>query len=156
MACSITCAISAVFLIGMIYFYNMTDKNQTVKHYRNTLTTDLKNRYDNIVKERRMISYYGYGVGLLLSLFVLYYSLKIKRERMNNTSLVCLVVAVTFITNALFYMIYPKSDWMLEHINNKEQVRAWLLMYKSMSFYYHFGLVLGIVAVGLLAFAFRC
>jgi hypothetical protein len=29
-------------------------------------------------------------------------------------------------------------------------------MYKTMSIYYHTGLVLGIIAVGILAFAFRC
>jgi len=156
MACSVSCAVAAVFLIGMIFFYNMTDKCEIVKHYKQTLTSDLQKRYDNIVKERKTISFYGYILGLFISLFIIYYSLKIKKERMNNTSLVCLVVATTFITNALFYMVYPKSDWMLEHINNREQVKAWLQMYKSMSFYYHIGLVLGIVAVVIFAFAFRC
>jgi len=148
--------ISTVFLIGMIYFYNMTDKSEIVKHYKSTLTSDLRNRYEKISEERKWISYYGYGLGLVFSLFVIYYSLKIKKERLNNTSLVCIVVATSFITNALFYMVYPKSDWMLEHISNKEQVKAWLQMYKSMSFYYHTGLILGIVAVGIFAFAFRC
>jgi len=148
--------ISSVFLIGMIYFYNMTDKSEIVKKYKNTLTSDLRNRYERITEERKRISYYGYGLGIVFSLFVIYYSLKIKKERLNNSSLVCIVVATSFVTNALFYMVYPKSDWMLEHINNKEQINAWLQMYKSMSFYYHTGLVLGIIAVGILAFAFRC
>ena len=156
MACSLSCALSAIFLIGMIYFYNMTDKNEVVKHYRSTLTTDLKNRYDRIVEERRNISYRGYALGLVFSLFIIYYNLKIKKERLNNTSLVCIVVATSFLTNAFYYMLAPKSDWMLEHVNDKEQVRAWLQMYKSMSYYYHSGLVLGIVAVGVFAFAFRC
>lgn len=156
MVCAVSCMISTVFLIGMIYFYNMTDKSEIVKHYKSTLTSDLRNRYEKISEERKWISYYGYGLGLVFSLFVIYYSLKIKKERLNNTSLVCIVVATSFITNALFYMVYPKSDWMLEHISNKDQVKAWLQMYKSMSFYYHTGLILGIVAVGILAFAFRC
>jgi len=156
MVCAVSCMISTVFLIGMIYFYNMTDKSEIVKHYKSTLTSDLRKRYEKISEERKWISYYGYGLGLVFSLFVIYYSLKIKKERLNNTSLVCIVVATSFITNALFYMVYPKSDWMLEHISNKEQVKAWLQMYKSMSFYYHTGLILGIVAVGIFAFAFRC
>jgi hypothetical protein len=156
MACSVSCAISAVFLIGMIFFYNMTDKSEIVKHYKSTLTSDLQKRYEKITEERKKISYYGYALGFLLSLFIIYYNLKIKRERLNNVSLVCTVVAVSFITNALFYMVYPKSDWMLEHINNPQQVKAWLQMYKAMSFYYHSGLILGIIAVGIFAFAFRC
>ena len=156
MVCTVSCMISTVFLIGMIYFYNMTDKSEIVKHYKGTLTSDLRKRYEKISEERKWISYYGYGLGLVFSLFVIYYSLKIKKERLNNTSLVCIVVATSFITNALFYMVYPKSDWMLEHISTKDQVKAWLQMYKSMSFYYHTGLILGIVAVGIFAFAFRC
>ena len=31
MACLISCAISTVFIIGMIYFYNITDKSAIVK-----------------------------------------------------------------------------------------------------------------------------
>jgi hypothetical protein len=53
-------------------------------------------------------------------------------------------------------MLSPKSDWMLNHINNPEQTKLWLQMYRTMSVYYHIGLVLGIIAVGFFAFAFRC
>jgi uncharacterized membrane protein YkgB len=53
-------------------------------------------------------------------------------------------------------MLYPKSDWMLNHMHNQQEVRAWLQMYRIMSYSYHMGLVLGILAVGILAFAFRC
>ena len=43
MACTISCMISAIFIIGMIYFYNMTDKSEIVKHYKEKLPTDLQN-----------------------------------------------------------------------------------------------------------------
>ena len=156
MVCSTSCAVSAIFLIGMIYFYNATDRTHIVQQYKRSLTPELQARYEKITKERRQISLWGYGVGILVSLFILYYNFKIKKERMNTSSIVCLVVATTFVINALFYMVYPKSDWMLNHVTDKQQVRAWLQMYKSMSFYYHFGLVLGVIAVGFFAFAFRC
>ena len=156
MVCAVSCMISTVFLIGMIYFYNMTDKSEIVKHYKGTLTSDLRIRYEKISEERKWISYYGYGLGVVFSLFVIYYSLKIKKERLNNTSLVCIVVATSFITNALFYMVYPKSDWMLNHINNQRLASLWLEMYREMQFNYHMGIVLGIMAVAMLAFSFRC
>ena len=47
--------ISAVFVIGMIYFYTMTGRSQVVQQYRSTLSPDLLKRYDNIAKERMMI-----------------------------------------------------------------------------------------------------
>ena len=156
MACTISCMISAVFIIGMIYFYNITDKSEIVRHYKYKLPNNLQKRYENISKERMKISLYGYGIGLLISLFVIFYNIKINHMKLNNISLVCTVMAICFLTNYFFYVLSPKSDWMLNHVNNPEQVKAWLQMYREMSFNYHSGLVLGIIAVGILAFAFRC
>ena len=156
MVCLTSCMISAVFVIGMIYFYNMTDKSKIVKMYKEHLPSDLQKRYDKIAKERMIISYYGYGLGLLLSLLIIFYNLRLKHVKMNTTALVCTVVATCFLTNYFYYMLSPKSDWMLNHVNSPEQVKAWLQMYREMSYNYHAGLALGIIAVGVLAFAFRC
>ena len=156
MACSVSCAISAIFIIGMIYFYNITDKSVIVKHYKEKLSSDLQRRYEKIAKERMTISYYGYGLGLILSLFIIFFNVQINARKMNTLSLVCTVMATCFLTNYFYYMLSPKSDWMLNHMGNQEEVKAWLQMYREMSYNYHMGLVLGIVAVGILAFAFRC
>lgn len=151
MPCCISCAISCIFLIGMIYFYNATDKSEIVKKYKASLPLDLQHRYEEITAERRKISYQGYSLGLLLSLMILY-----NRRKMNTISLVCTVMATCFLTNYFYYMLSPKSDWMLNHTTNQDQVHAWLLMYRAMSYNYHLGIVLGIIAVGMFAFAFRC
>lgn len=156
MVCSISCMISAVFIIGMIYFYNMTYKSEIVKHYTEKMPINLQKRYEKISKERMLISYKGYILGFIFSLFIIFYNIKIKGIKLNNVSLICTVMATSFLTNYLYYMLSPKSDWMLNHTNNQEQVKAWLQMYREMSFNYHAGLALGIVGVGILAFAFRC
>ena len=151
MPCSISCAISCVFIIGMIYFYNATDKSEIVKQYKATLPADLQKKYEEITSERRNISYQGYGLGLLLSFVILYH-----RRKMNTISLVCTVMSTCFLTNYFYYMLSPKSDWMLNHVTDKDQVHTWLMMYRAMSFNYHLGIVFGIIAVGIFAFAFRC
>jgi uncharacterized protein YacL len=140
----------------MIYFYNITNKSEIVKHYKDKLSTDLKNRYDKISKERMKISYYGYLIGFIISLLIILYNYNLKGKKLNTTSVVCIVVATSFLTNYFYYILTPKSDWMLNHINNPEQIKAWLQMYREMQLNYHLGLVLGIIAVGILAFAFRC
>jgi hypothetical protein len=156
MACSISCMISAIFVIGMIYFYNMTDKSVIVKHYKSSLSSDLQKRYEKIAKERTNISYQGYVLGVILSLGIIFYNLKIKHLKMKTASLVCTVVAAAFVTNYFYYILSPKTDWMLNHMNKQEEIKAWLLMYREMQYNYHMGLVLGIIGVGILAFAFRC
>jgi uncharacterized membrane protein YkgB len=140
----------------MIYFYNATSKSEVVKQYKTRLPKDLQIRYENISRERMMISYYGYGLGVLLSLVIIFYNKKMKGKLLSNASLVCIVLSVSFFTNYFYYMLSPKTDWMLNHVKNPEETKAWLQMYREMQFNYHIGLVLGIIAVGVLAFAFRC
>ena len=53
-------------------------------------------------------------------------------------------------------MLSPKTDWMLNHVNSAEQTQAWLKMYRAMQYYYHAGLALGILGVGIFAYSFRC
>ena len=156
MVCSVSCGLSLVFLIGMMYFYTMTSKSEIVQKYREQLPTPLKGLYDKISNERRLISYYGYALGFLLSLFLIYfYSNQPKKNKGSWLSVVCSIVATSFVVHYFYYLLSPKSEWMLEHIHSPEQVHAWLQMYRSMQVYYHTGLVLGIFAVGFLAFAFR-
>jgi len=156
MPCSISCSISAIFLIAMIYFNNATVNSKVVKHYKESLPSNLKVLYDKISKERLSISAYGYVLGFILSLIIIFYNTKIKGNRLGTKSLVCTVAATCFFTNYFYYMLSPKSDWMLNHLNTPEQTKMWLQMYREMQYNYHFGLVLGIAAVGMMAFAFRC
>lgn len=156
MACAVSCMISTIFLIGMIYFYNMTGKSEIVRHYKSSLSSDLQKKYDKISQERLTISYQGYALGVVLSLGIIFYNLKIKDKKWGNNTLICTVIATSFLTNYFYYLLHPKTDWMLYHLQNKEEIRAWLQMYREMQYNYHMGLVLGIIAVGILAFAFRC
>ena len=55
MVCSISCFISIMFLVAMIYCNIASYKNNTIINYRNQLPTNLKNIYDKIVIERLKI-----------------------------------------------------------------------------------------------------
>jgi uncharacterized protein YacL len=156
MPCSVTCSISAVFIIGMIYFYNSTSKSEIVKTYKEQLPPKLQILYEKLSVERMHISLYGYVLGLIVSLFIIFYNIKFKRTGLGNLSLVCLVTTTCFLTNYFYYILSPKSDWMLNHINNQRVAKLWTQMYREMQFNYHMGIVLGILAVGIFAFAFRC
>jgi len=156
MACYVSCSISLIFIIGMIYFYYMTSHSKIVKEYKKKLPPELKTLYEKIVQERTAISYRGYALGILISWFIIYYNIKFKHRKLNNLSLVCIVTATAFFTNYFYYILSPKKYWMLEKIDCQELANHWLKMYREMQFNYHMGLVFGILAVSFFAFAFRC
>lgn len=72
--------------------------------------------------------------------------------------MLCIVLSTSFITNYFYYILYPKSNWMLDSdiVKDPKQVKIWLDMYKHMQKYYHTGLLLGLISILLLAVAFRC
>ncbi len=156
MPCSITCLIATALIIATIYFQNATTKSKIVQEYKKQLPSNLQNLYEKISAERLRLNYYGYALGLVLSLIIILYNYTSKRNKLTTTSLVCLVIVVSFLTNYFYYILSPKTTYMLDHINSPEQTKAWLTMYRTMQFNYHFGFVIGIIAVGVLAYAFRC
>ena len=72
----------------------------------------------------------------------------------NAVPKICMVASITFVTNYLFYILYPKTDYMLLHLNDKTQIQGWLNIYKKMQFKFHLGFVLGIIAVIVYAYGF--
>jgi uncharacterized membrane protein YkgB len=156
MPCSITCLIATALIIATIYFQNATTKSKIVQEYKKQLPSNLQNLYEKISAERLRLNYYGYALGLVLSLIIILYNYTLKRNKLTTTSLVCLVIVVSFFTNYFYYILSPKTTYMLDHINSPEQTKAWLTMYRTMQFNYHFGFIIGIIAVGVLAYAFRC
>jgi uncharacterized protein YacL len=161
MPCSGTCLLATALIIAMIYFQNATTKSKIVQEYKKQLPSNLQNLYEKLSAERLRINYYGYTLGLVLSLIIIIYNYNLTKNNKlqlskSNTSLVCLVIVVSFFTNYFYYILSPKSTYMLDHINSPEQTKAWLAMYREMQYNYHMGFVIGVVAVGVLAYAFRC
>ena len=154
MFCCTTCIIAFVFLVANFYtIFSCSNTNK--EDFYNVLTNNQKETYNRIIDERKYIYYMGYGLGLILSLLIIFINKKIFKSRLNNISLVCLIGATTFITNYLFYILYPKSDYMLLHLNDKKQIEEWLKIYRKMQFKYHIGFVFGIIAVMILGYSFR-
>ena len=152
MPCSVTCLVALSLIIATIYFHNATTKSKIVKEYKAHLPTNLQTLYDKISQERLRINYYGYALGIILSFIIIL----LYHRKLTNVSLICLVIVVSFFTNYFYYILSPKTDYMLNHINSPELVKSWLTMYKEMQYNYHLGFVIGILSVGVLAYAFRC
>lgn len=155
MVCSISCSASFVFVIAMIYYINRTQTNQTIQTYASQLPPELMGHYKEIVSERTQIFYYGYVLGFVFALFIIIYQTQIRKMKMDNWQMVCLAVAVAFTVNYFYYILSPKSKWMLQYIETNDQNIAWLQIYREMQVSYHSGMVLGLIAIALFAVSFR-
>lgn len=156
MICKTSCFISLLFIIAMIYTTNATSNNHVISNYKNQLPPNLQEKYEQITNERKKIYFEGYILGFILAILVIMMNIYLLNKKMSSSTMICIVISISFITNYFYYMLHPKTDWMLNHIKSPEQTNAWLIMYRNMQYYYHMGFVLGIIAVGILAYAFRC
>jgi hypothetical protein len=126
-----------------------------VQSYRSQLPEDIKTHYDNIVAERHRIFFTGYLIGFVLSVFVIIFNINVLKQKMPVAAMVCLAVVVSTVVNYFYYILSPKSNYMVDLLKTEKQRQDWLQIYKSMQYYYHGSFVLGAVAVGVFAYAFR-
>lgn len=150
--CTYSCGIAATLIAGMAYCTYMGNRSELVKSYMQTLTPDQQQTYAKIVAERRGIYLRGFGWGLLLSALLL--GIHHQYKSMSRAALLCSVAAITLATNYFYYVLSPKSDWMVLHLNKKQDAANWLRVYRGMQVNYHVGLVLGIAGTILLSNAF--
>lgn len=156
MACRISCAISVIFIIGMIYMTNAMSNNDTMKRYERQLPDNLRTVYHKIVDERKNIYYTGYGLGFIIAILFIVYNNLVLNKTLSTISMICITTTSAFIVNYFYYILSPKTTHMLEHIDTPEQTKAWLKMYRTMQYHYHMGMFIGLIAVGIFTYAFRC
>ena len=114
------CIIAVVFLIANIYTIITCTNNSYKQDFKNLLTKEQNLIYEKIINERKQIYYYGYVLGIILSLIVLLFLIKVSKIKINNISIMCIVGSITFVTNYLYYILYP-TDYMLLHLNDKNK-----------------------------------
>lgn len=144
------CLISGIVGLGMLgaTFATMSVSEEENNYLRSTLSPKLVSLYNQIVIERRN----QYFQGILLGLIVAYCLLMVIKTS-NVFHKITFVLAVTLPISVLYYFVMPKSDYMLNHLQNAEQVRAWLNVYKTMKTRYYTGFLISTLAAIPIAYA---
>ena len=149
MICKTSCLIASIFIVSMIYKIFFYDE-KILNSFNDVLDNKQKEIYIKIINERRRIYLNGFGLGFLLSLIFIF--LKAKQNiKIQKIPFVCITIIITYLITYFYYILTPKTTYMLEHLNNQNQVNAWLNVYKKMQFNFHFGLLLGLIGVGFLS-----
>ena len=148
MVCAISCAIAFIFIVANIYCCTMGNRSAVIHEFVAKLSPDKQRRYAVITQERQGIYFMGLFLGFILSMILLVCCRKyFLGANGSRGGLLCMVAAVTFSVNYFYYILSPKSDWMVLHLTSGEETQAWLKVYRTMQYNYHAGLVLGIIAV---------
>jgi len=146
MNCIANCSVGIVLLLANIFCMFSVDKYTIKKKLYDSLSFKLKERYVKIVKERRDIYYRGFVLGILLSFMMVALMLNTNKN-IPKRVILCTTLGITFLTNYFYYILSPKSDWMILHLNERRQREAWLDIYRTMSIRFHMGFLLGLLGV---------
>ena len=149
MVCINSCLIAVVLLSGTIATMITSKTSPNFRKFNETLTKEQKKLYKNITMERLRIYIEGMILGLITGLF----GLSLLPKKVDNSSKVCLFVIVCLLINMIYYRMYPKSNYMVKHLNTPEQKEAWLAIYKEMKYRHLFGMILGLGAYIVLGMA---
>jgi len=150
MVCGISCAVAFIFIVANVYCCTMGNRSEVVHEFISKLSPEKQRRYAVITRERQGIYFMGLFLGFLLAMVLLACCRKYFLGPSGNGSragILCMVAAVAFSVNYFYYVLSPKSDWMVLHLNSYEEKAGWLKVYRTMQYNYHVGLVLGIIAV---------
>ena len=148
--CLINCSIGIVLLMANIFCMFSVDKYSIKQKFFDSLDARLKAKYIKIIEERRRIYYRGFVMGILLSIISVG-SLYSQNNKISNKIIICTTLGITFLSNYFYYILSPKSDWMVLHLNSKYQREEWLKIYRTMSVRFHLGFLLGLLAVSFLS-----
>ena len=138
---SLVCLIAFALLGSMFYMLINYDKNDKIMQFASLLSKDQQKVYRNVTQERLNIYLQGFVLGTVIAIVYL------KTFAMKNQPVYCIFVALVLGIAYIHYTIMPKSTYMLEHIDNAEQAKAWLEIYKLMKTRCQLGMLLGVIAL---------
>jgi hypothetical protein len=147
MVCTTSCIVAGAFIISSIFICLRVDKSTLKDPLFQLLSNENKHRYINIANERKNIYLKGFGLGFIISLLALFVLNNNKMFKVNKLVNICFVLATSFSVNYFFYILHPKSDYMVLHLKDDSEKQAWLNIYKTMQFNYHLGFALGLVGM---------
>tara|TARA_Y100000389_G_scaffold7521_1_gene7218 strand:- start:54 stop:488 length:435 start_codon:yes stop_codon:yes gene_type:complete len=122
MRCGLVCLLASVLTVGA-FACALPMNMKAIEDLRILLDEKQIAILDDIAAERARLSFEGLLLGLVAV---------IPLVLLLNAW--CSAALILFITQATYYHVSPKKNWMLNHLKTNEQVDAWLVIYKKMQF----------------------
>ena len=144
-------SIGIAFIVSSIAITFCLNKKSLFNPYLDMLTDDEREKYDQIVIERRNIYLTGFGIGLFIAILMMF----LLTKTLTPLQSVGIGVAIVYSISYFFYMLFPKSDYMIQYLDKKDERQAWWKIYRTLQFYYHLAFALGLFGSLLLFYGIR-
>ena len=141
------------FFISVAFICATIATTNNVKHIKQDLLDQLtekeKEIYAEIVEERKMIYYQGLLLGDFIATIYILFTFDNDIYRTLFVS-----IGLTFIVNYFYYILMPKSKYMLEYLDSPNENKAWLKIYRFMQVRYHAAFLYGLIASAFMYYYF--
>ena len=144
--CNIACLIAVGMFTGQLYVMFNYNKKKLLDKFSSLLNDEQRTTYKSIISERIKLYVNGMLIGIVLGLAYLYMSPS------KSIGRACIFTMIVLGTNYFYYILTPKSNYMVPHLTTKEQRIAWLNIYREMPYRCKMGLLLGLVSYFILGY----
>ena len=122
MRCGLVCLLASVLSVSA-FACALPMNMRAIEDLRVLLDKKQSAILDDISAERSRLAFEGLLLGLIAAMpLVLLFEAW------------CSAAVILFITQGTYYHVSPKKNWMLNHLETKEQVDQWLVIYKKMQY----------------------
>ena len=151
--CITTVFISLIFILADVVFIYNTYSSSVKSNFYQSLDVGKKAIYDNIVQERTIIYIKSIFIALVSAMTYMYLIPKgnfLKPRNMTKSSIIAISIIIFYMISYKIYILHPKTDYMMLHLDNESEKLAWLDVYRNMQFNFHMSFVLGFIGVCIL------
>lgn len=142
------CIIAAAFITGSLAISLSPGARHNIALLEATLQPPQLATYHAIRDERATIYLWSLALGFAVGLAYLALADPSSKSADRCWSHTCGFVAIVLIVNHIAYMLWPKSQYMVQILDTEEQRTAWLRVYRGMQVRQYGGLLLGAVGLG--------
>lgn len=144
--CGTACFVAVVFTLSTLLFPLLLDQG-VVGNYRSRLSPTAQTALKAATKERTMITFQGLVLGMIIGAVAV-----LLLGKTGKAIGVCVLASIAFVVQFLYYMLSPKSAWVVKHLHSTEQRKDWVKVYRQYQTAYYGSIAIGVIGAGLLGY----
>jgi hypothetical protein len=144
--CGTACFVAVVFTLSTLLFPLLLDR-EVVGSYHSKLPPAAQTALKAATKERSMLAFRGLVLGMIVGAVTV-----LLLGKTGKAMGVCVLASIAFVVQFLYYMLSPKSAWVVKHLHTTEQRKDWVKVYREYQTGYYGSIAIGVIGAGLLGY----